>query len=111
MPARPLIRVLLPAPLSPTSAVTSPARMSRSTFLSTSMAPKLLLMPRNDRSGTSPALADGAWSAVMVMVTSRTWVDAGKPAAYYDAAGPDCYRPCAYCEVSCWVTTWMPTNG
>ena len=45
------------------------------------MAPKLLLMPRNDRSGPLPALADGAWSAAMVMVTSKTWVDAGRPAA------------------------------
>src|SRR5664279_1856979 len=45
MPAIPLIRVDLPAPLSPTSAVTLPEKASRSTPFSTWTAPKLLLIP------------------------------------------------------------------
>src|SRR5215207_1731748 len=52
MPATHLINVLLPAPLSPTRAVTSPARTSRSTSRRTWTAPKLLLMPRRDSSGS-----------------------------------------------------------
>src|ERR1044072_2646575 len=47
-----LINVDLPAPLSPTSAVTSPARTSRSTSRRTWTAPKLLLIPRRDSSGS-----------------------------------------------------------
>jgi hypothetical protein len=43
IPATHLTSVDLPAPLSPTSAVTSPARTDRSTSCSTWTAPKLLL--------------------------------------------------------------------
>ena len=45
MPAMPLIRVLLPAPLSPTSAVTWPGRTSKSTPRRTCTAPKLFGFP------------------------------------------------------------------
>src|SRR5512135_364400 len=70
MPATPLIRVHLPAPLSPTRAVTSPARASKSTPLSTSTAPKLFWMPRRLSSGAAalgvslirPSLARGGRS-------------------------------------------------
>src|SRR3954451_23972501 len=53
MPAMHLIRVDLPAPLSPTSAVTSPARTVKSTPLSASTAPKCLRTPCSWSSGTS----------------------------------------------------------
>src|SRR3954449_7113865 len=46
-PARPLISVDLPAPLSPTSALTLPGWTSMSTPLSTSTGPKLLRMSRS----------------------------------------------------------------
>src|ERR1700712_660870 len=42
-----LTRVDLPAPLSPTSAVTSPSLAVKSTLRSTSTGPKLLFIPRN----------------------------------------------------------------
>src|SRR5215212_8101493 len=58
MPAMPLIRVLLPAPLSPTRAVTSPARASKSTPCRTWTAPKLLLIPRRASNGV-PCCAGG----------------------------------------------------
>src|SRR3954451_21174737 len=48
-----LTSVDLPAPLSPTRAVTWPASARKSTPLSTSTGPKLLLMPRISRMGTS----------------------------------------------------------
>src|SRR5215210_7130846 len=51
IPATDLMRVLLPAPLSPTRAVTWPAYVSRSTPRSTCTAPKLLFTPRRDSTG------------------------------------------------------------
>src|SRR4051794_14268979 len=78
MPATPLIRVLLPAPLSPTRAVTRPSRTSRSTPLRTSTAPKLFLMPRRLRIGV-PRSPRGAsvWVAVISrnLPGRRGWVD------------------------------------
>src|SRR5690242_8781568 len=53
VPAMHLISVDLPAPLSPTSAITSPARTSKSTSLSASTEPNVLVMPRSSRSGCS----------------------------------------------------------
>src|SRR3954447_15339757 len=53
MPAIALISVLLPAPLSPTSAVTLPRKAVRCTSCSTWTAPKLLLMPRSSSVGVS----------------------------------------------------------
>src|SRR5215467_6516683 len=47
MPAMHLISVVLPAPLSPTSAVTCPAGMSRLTFVRACTGPKLLPTPRS----------------------------------------------------------------
>src|SRR3954469_3288258 len=55
MPAMPLIRVLLPAPLSPTRAVTWPGRTSMSTPRSTCTAPKLFWMPRRLSRGSTDA--------------------------------------------------------
>src|SRR5690349_8157751 len=49
MPAIALTRVDLPAPLSPTSAVTSPGYTWKSTSCSTCTTPKLLLTPRSSR--------------------------------------------------------------
>src|SRR5437764_851405 len=56
MPAMHLTRVDLPAPLSPTSAVTSPARTSKSTSWRTWTGPKLLFRPLISRMGS---LMDG----------------------------------------------------
>ena len=61
MPATHLIRVDLPAPLSPTSAITSPGRTSKSTSLSAWTEPKLFEIPWSSRSGVVVA------SAVVVM--------------------------------------------
>ena len=47
-----LISVLLPAPLSPTSAVTFPAYASKSTSLSTCTGPNDLFIPRSERIGS-----------------------------------------------------------
>src|SRR5918911_237241 len=60
MPAIPLMSVDLPAPLSPTSAVTCPAQASRLTPLSTCTAPKLFWIPRR--------LSRGALGVVVVWV-------------------------------------------
>src|SRR4051812_5284690 len=53
-----LISVLLPAPLSPTKAVTLPGKISKSTSRKTCTAPKLLLIPRSDSSGSVPLIAE-----------------------------------------------------
>ncbi len=50
-----LISVNLPAPLSPMSAVTCPAEMSRSTPLSACTGPKFFVMPRSCSNGVSVA--------------------------------------------------------
>src|SRR6185312_6675584 len=72
MPAIVLISVLLPAPLSPTSAVTCPTGTSRLTSIRTRTGPKFLPMPTRRSSGSSPlaaavagarANAVSAWSA------------------------------------------------
>src|SRR3954470_79466 len=60
MPAIDLISVLLPAPLSPTSAVTCPRWASKSTPRSTCTAPKLLSTWRRDSNGCPCAVALGA---------------------------------------------------
>src|SRR4051794_34590841 len=60
MPAIDLISVLLPAPLSPTSAVTFPGYASKSTPRSTCTAPKLLSTLRRDSNGCPCAVAFGA---------------------------------------------------
>src|ERR671935_2395504 len=53
MPAMHLISVDLPAPLSPTSAITSPSRTSKSTSVSACTEPNDLEIPRISRSGLS----------------------------------------------------------
>src|SRR5205823_12354647 len=53
MPATHLIRVDLPAPLSPTSAMTSPWRTSKSTSLSACTDPNDFEIPRSWRIGVS----------------------------------------------------------
>src|SRR4051794_33354367 len=55
IPAITLIRVDLPAPLSPTRATTSPAWTSKSTSVSASTAPNRLVTPLSSRSGRSGA--------------------------------------------------------
>src|SRR6187551_2854620 len=51
VPATHLIRVDLPAPLSPTRPITSPVRTSNSTSLSAWTEPKLFEIPWSSRSG------------------------------------------------------------
>src|SRR5919201_4804239 len=51
MPATHLISVDLPAPLSPTSAITSPSRTSKSTSVSACTDPNDLETPRSSRVG------------------------------------------------------------
>src|SRR4029079_15228094 len=53
MPAMHLMSVDLPAPLSPTSAITSPSRTSKSTSVSACTDPKVFDRPRISRSGVS----------------------------------------------------------
>src|SRR5919202_6393294 len=59
MPATHLISVDLPAPLSPTSAITSPRRTSKSASRRACTEPKLLEMPRSSRVGASGAFTGG----------------------------------------------------
>src|SRR4029079_6737073 len=96
-----LASVDLPAPLSPTRAVTCPGWMARSTSCSTCTAPKLLLMPRSSSSG-SPCLAAGreasppgefgAGTADSVMTSPSMYQDAschqGGPGAESSAPEP-----------------------
>ena len=58
-----LISVDLPAPLSPTSAMTSPAATWKSTSKSAWTAPKLLETPRSSRTGVSVTFAPSSPSA------------------------------------------------
>src|SRR5205085_8120358 len=53
MPATHLISVDLPAPLSPTSAITSPLRTSKSTSVSACTEPNDFVTPRSSRRGVS----------------------------------------------------------
>src|SRR3954451_2692811 len=77
----PLIRVDLPAPLSPTSALTWPGYASKSTSCRTCTAPKLLFTPRSDRIGcSSPTGGAVAVALGIVMLTLpeadfRSWRD------------------------------------
>ena len=57
MPAMHLISVDLPAPLSPTSAMTSPLRTSKSTSARACTEPKLFETPRSSSVGVSVAIA------------------------------------------------------
>src|ERR1044072_360666 len=52
-----LIGVDLPAPLSPTSAITSPRRTSKSTSSSACTEPNVFVMPRSSRRGVSVTVA------------------------------------------------------
>src|SRR5215207_1767618 len=76
IPATDLITVLLPAPLSPTRAVTCPAYVSRSTPRSTCTAPKLLFTPRRDSTGC-PCVA--TFSVGEVAAAAMVVLGAGDP--------------------------------
>src|SRR2546421_4928294 len=62
MPPTHLTRVDLPAPLSPTRAVTSPAWAVRSTSRRTWTGPKLLLIPRSSRRGAVTGVAPSSFA-------------------------------------------------
>src|SRR2546423_9068338 len=90
MPATHLIRVDLPAPLSPTSAMTSPSRTSKSTSASACTDPNDFEMPRSWRIGVSltgvgfpttksvgtPARAPPPVSPVWLLAELREFADA-----------------------------------
>src|SRR6266487_811115 len=78
MPEMILISVDLPAPLSPTRAVTSPAGAAKSTSLSACTAPNRLLTPRNSSMGVLAA----TWPPF------RLEGDAGRPFLGYRPAPP-----------------------
>src|SRR3954453_12396818 len=80
MPAMHLISVLLPAPLSPPSAVTRPEVTSRSTSRSTCTAPKLLLIPRRLSSGPVDDPAGTASCVVVDTVVFPSSAMTGDPA-------------------------------
>src|SRR6187455_1829997 len=73
-----LISVDLPAPLSPTSAMTSPARTSKSTSSSARTEPKLFETPRVSSLGVTTPAGEGE---AMISVTRWTPVWAGRGAA------------------------------
>ena len=71
-----LINVLLPAPLSPTRAVTFPAYTSRSTSFRTCTGPKDLLTPRKDRTAVvivSQFLHIENFYAAHLIISLPTW--------------------------------------
>src|SRR5262245_26442681 len=70
MPATHLISVDFPAPLSPTSAITSPARTSKSTSVSACTEPKLFVIPLISSSGARSLSASG--SAIVGGVSGAT---------------------------------------
>src|SRR6185369_5703102 len=95
-PASPLISVDLPAPLSPTRALTLPGWTSMSTPLSTSTGPKLLRMSRSSMravmDGSPPLPATGEGRALHARAhhhvsTSPLLVDVGFVAGGLDLAG------------------------
>src|SRR3954454_13312619 len=63
MPAMHLISVDFPAPLSPTSAITSPARTSKSTSVRAWTEPKLFVIPFITRSGAGARAVSGGVAA------------------------------------------------
>src|SRR5436305_9155259 len=65
MPAMHLIRVDLPAPLSPTSAITSPAVAVKSTSVRACTEPNDFVIPRTSSSGLSFTVA--------VFLTQNVW--------------------------------------
>src|ERR1700686_2963754 len=78
-----VMNVDLGAPLSPTRAITSPARTSKSTSLSACTEPKLLLIPRTASAGTT---AVGTAGLVAVIPEERTGGDTSRrprPCAVY----------------------------
>src|SRR5919201_6088157 len=72
MPATHLIRVDLPAPLSPTSAITSPSRTSKSTSVSACTERKCLDIPLTASVGVTTEVSS-AVSAAAVVIASRGW--------------------------------------
>ena len=77
MPAMHLMSVDLPAPLSPTSAITSPARTSKSTSVSAWTEPKRFDSSRISRSGRRRA----APSRVSVAAMSEKAIGGAPPCA------------------------------
>src|SRR4051794_39091984 len=97
MPPMHLTSVDLPAPLSPTRAVTSPAWALRAMSCRTWTGPKLLSMPRNSRVGVSVmGEAPGDWrggpratggGGPLVRPGARALLDAGLRAQRVVVAG------------------------
>src|SRR5437763_15753801 len=81
MPATHLTSVDLPAPLSPTSAITSPARAWKSTPRSACTAPKCLCTPRSSKSGCSLTVSVSCPSlgGAPVAAPLPIWLALGEP--------------------------------
>src|SRR5262245_44604286 len=82
-----LISVDLPAPLSPTSAITSPFRTSKSTSVSACTEPKLLLISRTASVGSTDV--DASEVVAVAVMTGRM---GGAP----DDAPPRCFAYLQY---------------
>src|ERR1039457_1309842 len=115
IPAMVLIRVDLPAPLSPTRAVTLPMGMSRSMSERAFTGPKLLPTPRSRSSGASeesmvelaesragarPAVAGRAPSSAPGVVTARIL---RVPCAHYYPEIPAAVQAALYLAVHSWA--------
>src|SRR6185369_9382105 len=70
MPPMHFTSVDLPAPLSPTSEVTSPALAAKSTSFRTCTGPKLLFTPRSSRTGVP---AGGGFSVMSLLAWAWAW--------------------------------------
>src|SRR4051794_7810849 len=89
----------LPAPLSPTSAVTSPGVTAKSTLCRTSTAPKLLLIPRIWRIGSVATVRFSRGGGVWVSQRGRRdWHDAPSR----NQLTPACVQSDAYAPVQTW---------
>ena len=102
MPEIVLISVDLPAPLSPTRAVTWPAGMSRSMSVSACTGPKFLPMPRSRSSGSA------SFTFTSCLITS-SGVRAGCPhpgRAVCFGTSWRCRRPCRRSRTSPCTAGW-----
>src|SRR6516162_3931832 len=104
IPEMVLISVDLPAPLSPTSAVTCPAGTSRSMSVSARTGPKLFPMPRSCSSGACPTASEeaapaAAGRAPSSPVTVRVQLVMQLPPSTGDPSGLACTRVLARAQL------------
>src|SRR5487761_1317306 len=110
----------LPAPLSPTSAVTLPGNATRSTLLSARTAPKLLDRPRNSRSGacpgsrlSCPTASPAAWTVPngsLLLMKPPPNRSPGRTCLMANAAWPNGLATCLRC-LRCLVDVELLAGG